>query len=36
MYLSKKNKQPIKENYLLSSYLEPTNEGYALAKLKCY
>ena len=29
----KKNKQPIKENYLLSSYLEPTNEGYALAKI---
>ena len=29
----KKNKQPIKEDYLLSSYLEPTNEGYALAKI---
>ena len=28
-----KNKQPIKESYLLSSYLEPTNEGYALAKI---
>ena len=28
----KKNK-PIKESYLLSSYLEPTNEGYALAKI---
>lgn len=25
--------QPIKEEYLLSSYLEPTNEGYALAKI---
>ena len=25
--------QPIKENYLLSSYLERTNEGYALAKI---
>ena len=26
-------KQPIKEKYLLSSYLEKTNEGYALAKI---
>ena len=26
--------QPIKENYLLSSYLERTNEGYALAKFQ--
>lgn len=26
-------KQPIKEDYLLSSYLEKTNEGYALAKI---
>ena len=26
-------KQPIKENYLLSSQLEKTNEGYALAKI---
>ena len=26
-------KQPIKEKYLLSSYLEETNEGYALAKI---
>ena len=25
--------QPIKEDYLLSSKLEPTNEGYALAKI---
>lgn len=25
--------QPIKEEYLLSCYLEPTNEGYALAKI---
>jgi len=29
----KKTKQPIKENSLLSSYLEETNEGYALAKI---
>lgn len=29
----KKTKQPIKEAYLLSSFLEPTNEGYALAKI---
>ena len=29
----KKTTQPIKEEYLLSSYLEPTNEGYALAKI---
>ncbi len=29
----KKTVQPIKEEYLLSSYLEPTNEGYALAKI---
>ena len=28
-----KNKQPIKEEYLLSSQLEKTNEGYALAKI---
>lgn len=26
-------KQPIKEEYLLSDYLEPTNEGYALSKI---
>lgn len=26
-------KQPIKEEYLLSSFLEQTNEGYALAKI---
>lgn len=25
--------QPLKEDYLLSGYLEPTNEGYALAKI---
>jgi GDP-L-fucose synthase len=29
----KKTKQPIKENYLLSSKLEESNEGYALAKI---
>ena len=29
----KKTKQPIKENYLLSSYLEKTNEGYAISKI---
>lgn len=29
----KVTKQPIKEDYLMSSYLEPTNEGYALAKI---
>jgi GDP-L-fucose synthase len=29
----KKNPQPIKESYLLSSSLEETNEGYALAKI---
>lgn len=29
----KKSKQPIKENYLLSDYLEKTNEAYALAKI---
>ena len=29
----KKAKQPIKENYLLSSSLEKTNEAYALAKI---
>ena len=29
----KKNRQPIKEEYLLSSQLEKTNEGYALAKI---
>lgn len=26
-------KQPIKEEYLLSGYLEPTNEAYAIAKI---
>ena len=26
-------KQPLKEEYLLSGYLEPTNEGYAIAKI---
>ena len=29
----KKTKQPIKEDYLLSSNLESTNEGYPLAKI---
>ena len=29
----KKTSQPIKEEYLLSSYLEKTNEGYSLAKI---
>ena len=29
----KKAKQPIKENYLLSGKLEPTNEAYAIAKI---
>ena len=29
----KKSKQPIKEKYLLSSYLEKTNEPYAIAKI---
>ena len=29
----KESKQPIKEDYLLSSYLEKTNEGYAIAKI---
>ena len=29
----KKTKQPIKEDFLLSSELETTNEGYALAKI---
>ena len=29
----KKAKQPIKEKYLLSGYLEKTNEAYALAKI---
>ena len=29
----KHTSQPIKESHLLSSYLEPTNEGYALAKI---
>ena len=32
MHISKNN-QPIKESALLSSYLEETNEGYALAKI---
>jgi GDP-L-fucose synthase len=27
--------QPMKEEYLLSGYLEPTNEAYALAKISC-
>lgn len=29
----KNTPQPIQEKYLLSDYLEPTNEGYALAKI---
>jgi GDP-L-fucose synthase len=29
----KTTKQPIKEEYLLSNYLEETNEGYAIAKI---
>ena len=29
----KRTKQPIKENYLLSSELEKSNEGYAIAKI---
>lgn len=29
----KESKQPIKEDYLLNGPLEPTNEGYALAKI---
>lgn len=29
----KYSKQPIKEEYLLSGYLEPTNEAYAIAKI---
>ena len=29
----KKTNQPIKEDFLLTSKLEPTNEGYALAKI---
>ena len=29
----KNSKQPIKEEYLLSSYLEKTNEPYAIAKI---
>ena len=29
----KNNKQPIKESYLLSNYLEKTNEPYAIAKI---
>ena len=29
----KMSPQPIKEDYLLSGYLEPTNEAYALAKI---
>ena len=33
MYLSQKTNQPIKEDFLLTSKLEPTNEGYALAKI---
>jgi GDP-L-fucose synthase len=27
--------QPLKEEYLLSGYLEPTNQTYAIAKIAC-
>ena len=30
----KNSKQPIKENYLLSNFLEKTNEPYAIAKMQ--
>ena len=33
MYIPKNCKQPIKEEYLLSGYLEKTNEPYAIAKI---
>ena len=33
MYLSKYSPQPIKEDYLLSDSLEPTNQWYAIAKI---
>ena len=33
MYLSKIIPQPIKEEYLLSSDLEPTNKAYSMAKI---
>ena len=33
MYLSKLCPQPIKENYLLTAPLEPTNQWYAIAKI---
>ena len=33
VYISKNPMQPINENDLLTSKLEPTNEGYALAKI---
>ena len=33
MYLPKNAKNPIEESQLLSGYLEPTNEPYALAKI---
>ena len=32
----KNSKQPIKEDYILSSYLEETNEAYSLAKISGY
>ena len=33
MYLSKVCSQPLKEEYLLTDSLEPTNEWYAIAKI---
>ena len=32
MYPSKNGPQPMKEEYLLSNYLEETNEPYAISK----
>ena len=32
----KNSKQPLKEDYILSSYLEETNEAYSLAKISGY
>ena len=33
MHIPKDCPQPMKENYLLSGFLEPTNEPYAIAKI---
>ena len=33
MHLSKVCSQPLKEEYLLTNSLEPTNEWYAIAKI---